>query len=47
MTVVLKDVQRNGYVWGVGNSEDVARLESCHSNEGKDLSLGGDKVFLH
>ena len=44
---MLQDVQRNAHEWGVGGSKDVARLEICHSNEEKDLSSGGDKLFLN
>ena len=40
-------VQRNAHERGVGGSEDVARLEIRHPNEGKDLSSREDKVFLH
>ena len=31
----------------VGDSEDVAKLEIRHPNEGKDWSPGGDEVLLH
>ena len=43
---MLQGVQRNAHEWGVGNSGDVARFEIRHPNEGKDLSPGGDTVFL-
>ena len=42
----MHGVERNAHEWGVGDSEDVARLEFRHPNEGKDLPLRGDKVFL-
>ena len=38
-------VQRNAHERGVGDSEDVARLEIRHPNERNDLSPKGDKVF--
>ena len=44
---MLQGVQRNAHEWGVGDSEDVTRLDIRHPNEGKDLSPGGQKVFLH
>ena len=34
---MLHSVERNVHEWGVGDSEDVARLEIHHSNERKDL----------
>ena len=44
---MLHGIQRNAHEWGVGDSEDVTRLDIRHPNEGKDLSPGGQKVFLH
>ena len=44
---MLQGVQRNAHEWGVGGSENVVRLRIRHPNEGKDLSPGGDKMFLH
>ena len=40
-------VQRNAHETGVGDSEDVARFEIRHPNEGKGLSPGDDRVFPH
>ena len=31
----------------MGDAEGIPRLESRHSNEGKNLSPGGDEVFLN
>ena len=44
---MLHDAQRKAHKWGMGDSEDIARLEIRHPNEGKDLSSREDKVFLH
>ena len=40
-------VERNAREWSVGDSEDLARLEIRHPSEVKDLSPGGDKVFIY
>ena len=42
---MLHGVLRSAHEWGVDDSEDVARLNFCHPNKGKDLSPRGDKVF--
>ena len=44
---MLQGAQRNANERGVGDSEEVARLDICNSNEEKDLSPGGDKMLLN
>ena len=43
---MLQGIQRIAHERGVGDAEDVARLEIRHPNEGNDLSPRGDKLFL-
>ena len=44
---VLLNVQRDAHQWGVGDAEDTPRLETRHSNEGKNLSPEGNEVLLN
>lgn len=44
---VLQNVQRDAHKWGVGDSEDITRLETHHSNEGNGLSPLGDEMLLN
>ena len=43
---MLKGAKRKAHNRGVGDVEDVTRLEIRHLNEGNDLLPRGDKVFL-
>ena len=44
---MLHGVERNALEWGVGDSEDVARLEIRHPDMGKGPPSRSDKVFIH
>ena len=44
--VALQNAHRDAHQWGAGDADDVLRLESRHSNEGKNLSPGVDEAPL-
>lgn len=44
---MLQSVHGDAYKRGVGDFEEVAKLEVCNFNEGKNLLPGGDEVFLN